>query len=126
MTHRSSITLKVKRIYDAPAHSDGCRVLVDRIWPRGLSKDTGNLDAWFKDLAPSTELRKWFGHDPSKWTAFKRKYFQELDQKDSVAKQLLEPFSRHTVTLLFAAKDSAHNNAVALKEYVEKHLESTT
>ncbi|HEY6727754.1 MAG TPA: DUF488 domain-containing protein [Polyangiaceae bacterium] len=113
------MTVKVKRVYDVPARSDGRRVLVDRIWPRGLSKEDANLDAWLKDLAPSAELRKWFGHDPSKWSAFKRKYFRELDQHASVIEQLLTS-PRRTTTLLFAATDREHNNAVALKEYLEK------
>lgn len=122
MTRRRSINIKVKRVYEPPARSDGCRILVDRIWPRGLSKQTAKLDAWIKEVAPSAELRKWFGHDPSKWAAFKHKYFRELDQQESVAQRLLNECSGHTVTLLFAAKDGDHNNAVALKEYLDEQL----
>ncbi len=124
MTLKTNLTLNVKRVYDVPARSDARRVLVDRIWPRGLSKETAKLDAWLKDLAPSAELRAWFGHDASKWAAFKRRYFRELDRQDSVRGQLVETSPRRTLTLLFAAKDSEHNNAVALKEYVDKQLAS--
>lgn len=125
MTRSSKPNLKVKRVYDGPARSDGRRVLVDRIWPRGLSKESAKLDAWLKELAPSTELRQWFGHDPAKWSGFKRKYFRELDQHASVLDQLLELSPRRTTTLLFAASDLEHNNAVALKEYVENQLSGT-
>ena len=124
MTLKTNLKLNVKRVYDVPARSDARRVLVDRIWPRGLSKETAKLDAWLKDLAPSAELRAWFGHDASKWAAFKRRYFRELDRQDSVRGQLVETSPRRTLTLLFAAKDSEHNNAVALKEYVDKQLAS--
>jgi uncharacterized protein YeaO (DUF488 family) len=124
MTRRISIELKVKRIYEDAARSDGCRILVDRIWPRGLTREAAKLDAWIKEMAPSAELRRWFGHEPSKWASFKRKYFRELDQQDDVLDQLLESCSGGTFTLLFAAKDSEHNNAVALKEYLEKQIES--
>ena len=109
----------VKRVYDAAAKSDGCRVLVDRIWPRNLTKDAAQLDAWIKDVAPSTELRQWFGHEPSKWAAFKRKYFRELDQHPAAIAEMLQLGSGRSLTLLFAAKDCAHNNAVALREYLE-------
>lgn len=106
----------MKRAYDAPARSDGRRILVDRMWPRGIAKDGLRLDDWLKDLAPSTKLRKWFDHDPAKWAAFKRRYFRELDQQgDAVARAKLR---RETVTLIFAAKDVRHNNAVALMEYL--------
>lgn len=124
MTSKRSIRLKLKRVYEPAARSDGCRVLVDRIWPRGLSREAASLDAWIKDVAPSAGLRKWFGHEPSKWEAFKRKYFAELDRQADVLEQLLEPCSGRTVTLLFAAKDATHNNAVALKEYLDKQTRS--
>lgn len=119
-----SLKIQVRRVYDPPARSDGCRILVDRIWPRGLSKDDVKLDAWIKDVAPSAELRTWFGHEPSKWTAFKRKYFKELDGREEALDQLLQACSGRTLTLLFGAKDVEHNNAVALKEYLETHLGS--
>jgi uncharacterized protein YeaO (DUF488 family) len=112
--------LKLKRAYDAPAKSDGCRVLVDRVWPRGLSKGELRLDDWLKDLAPSTPLRTWFGHDPAKWGAFKDRYFRELDKKPEAVERLVARRRDGTVTLVFGAKDIHHNNAVALKEYVER------
>jgi uncharacterized protein YeaO (DUF488 family) len=124
MPRTSNPRLQVKRVYDAPARSDGCRVLVDRIWPRGLSKAAAKLDAWIKDVAPSADLRKWFDHEPSRWASFKRRYFRELDEQGEALAQLLEACSGRTLTLLFAAKDSAHNNAVALKEYLDARIES--
>jgi len=124
MPHTSSPRLQVKRIYDPPARSDGFRVLVDRIWPRGLSKDVAKLDAWIKDVAPSAELRKWFGHEPSRWASFKRRYFRELDERQEALEQLLGACTARTLTLLFAAKDPAYNNAVALKEYLDARIEA--
>lgn len=124
MARTSRPRLQVRRVYDPPARSDGCRVLVDRIWPRGLSKEAAKLDAWIKDVAPSSELRKWFGHEPSRWVSFKHKYFRELDERGEALAQLLEACSARTLTLLFAAKDSAHNNAVALKEYLDAQIQS--
>lgn len=120
---RNSRQVKVKRVYDAPARSDGHRTLVDRLWPRGLSREAAKLDAWEKELAPSAELRTWFAHAPSKWIPFKRRYFRELDQRKGAIQKLLDTCSRRTVTLLFAAKDTARNNAVVLKEYVDEQLE---
>ncbi|MCC6766480.1 MAG: DUF488 domain-containing protein [Deltaproteobacteria bacterium] len=119
---RRRLTIEVKRIYEAPARSDGCRILVDRIWPRGISKDAAKLDAWLKDAAPSAELRSWFGHDPAKWASFKRKYFRELRRQDGIVEQLADAARGKTITLLFAAKDELHNNAVALKEYLDGQL----
>lgn len=124
MPRASSPKLRVRRVYDPPARTDGCRVLVDRIWPRGLSKEDAKLDAWIRDVAPSAELRKWFGHEPSKWEAFKRKYFRELDGRREAIEELLTTCSKRTLTLLFSAKDTEHNNAVALKEYLEARLGS--
>lgn len=110
--------IRVKRVYDDPEPEDGKRVLVDRVWPRGLSKESVQADSWLKDLAPSTELRKWFGHDPEKWDEFKKRYFQELDENAELVDELLDKAGSNTVTLLFAAKDEEHNQAVALAEYV--------
>ena len=124
MTRGRSIEVAVKRVYDPPARSDGCRVLVDRLWPRGLSKSAAKLDAWIKELAPSDELRAWFGHDPAKWASFKRTYVRQLEQQGNVCERLLERCSHGTVTLLFAAKDREHNNAVALKQYLDTKLAS--
>ena len=112
--------MKLKRAYDAPARSDGCRVLVDRVWPRGVSKKELRLDDWLKDLAPSAGLRKWFGHDPAKWGAFKGRYFRELDKRPEAVERLVGRSREGTLTLVFGAKDIHYNNAVALKEYVER------
>jgi uncharacterized protein YeaO (DUF488 family) len=112
----------VKRAYEAPASSDGARVLVDRLWPRGLAREGGQLDAWLKEIAPSTELRKWFAHDPEKWPEFKRRYFEELDGREPALQDLLARARVGQVTLLYGAKDEQHNNAVALREYLEKRL----
>jgi uncharacterized protein YeaO (DUF488 family) len=108
-----------KRAYEKPGERDGMRLLVDRIWPRGVSKDEAHIDRWYKDLAPSTELRKWFNHDPQKWQEFKKKYFQELKGKSEALGELLEMVHRGRITLVYGAKDQQHNNAVALKEYLE-------
>lgn len=114
------MTILLKRIYDKPSAKDGYRILVDRIWPRGLSKDAAGINEWIKDIAPSTELRKWFGHDPEKWPEFKKRYFKELkDHKEQVA-YLKEIVHKHHTTLVYAARDEVHNNAAALKEYLEK------
>ncbi len=113
--------LQLKRIYDKPSKSDGLRILVDHLWPRGVSKEEAHLHEWMKELSPSTELREWFGHDPSKWQEFKKKYFAELGEKKDILSKLNELAKHHTVTLLYAARDEKHNNAVALKEYSERH-----
>jgi uncharacterized protein YeaO (DUF488 family) len=113
--------VKLKRAYDPPANADGCRVLVDRVWPRGVSKDELRLDEWPKNVAPSTALRKWFDHVPAKWAAFKKRYFVELEERADAVDALRAKMRRGTVTLVFAAKDTPYNNAVALKEYLERH-----
>ncbi len=116
---QATMVLKLKRVYEPPSEEDGCRVLVDRVWPRGLRKEQAKVDLWLKEIAPSDELRKWFGHDPQKWAAFKRRYHAELDQNREAVNPLLERTESGPVTLLFAARDEEHNNAVALKEYLE-------
>ncbi|RIK77615.1 hypothetical protein DCC62_09305 [candidate division KSB1 bacterium] len=111
------LPIKTKRIYDAPAAGDGFRILVDRLWPRGVKKDGAPIDLWLKEIAPSDDLRHWFGHEPAKWAEFKKRYFAELRNKqDSVA-----VLRQHAgaVTLLYSAKDEKHNNAVALLEYLQ-------
>lgn len=114
--------LKVKRVYDPSAKTDGLRVLVDRLWPRGLSKDAARIDEWLKDIAPSNALRQWFGHDPERWREFKARYFRELDARPEAVEKLATYAKQKRVTLLFGAKDAQHNNAVALAEYlVTKH-----
>jgi uncharacterized protein YeaO (DUF488 family) len=113
------MAVQVKRVYEKPAKGDGFRVLVDRVWPRGVSKADLKIDQWLKTVAPSTELRKWFGHDPDKWNEFKRRYFKELQScKDELA-PLWEKATGGPLTLVFAAKNEQFNNAVALKEYLE-------
>lgn len=113
--------IAIKRIYEPAANNDGCRVLVDRLWPRGLSKDKAEIDHWFKELAPSNELRHWFGHDAGKWDEFKRRYRAELeDNEEAVAplRKLLK--TEKKITLLFGTREEKHNNAVALAEYLHK------
>lgn len=112
--------IAVKRVYDPPAKSDGQRVLVDRIWPRGLSRDKASIDCWLKDIAPSTALRKWFGHDPAKWPEFRRRYFKELDGRAEAIAELKQFVRKGKVTLLFGAKETRCNNAMALKAYLER------
>lgn len=112
--------LRIKRAYDEPAHDDGVRVLVDRLWPRGLSKARAHVDLWLKDLAPSSTLRRWFNHDPAKWAEFRRRYARELDAKDRAIAALRGAVRRGRVTLLFSASDTEHNNAVALQGYLAR------
>jgi uncharacterized protein YeaO (DUF488 family) len=116
--------IDLKRAYDPPARSDGRRILVDRVWPRGIAKDDLQIDAWLKDLAPSTELRKWFGHDPAKWDEFRKRYARELEQRSEAFEELLENARAGQVTLICSARDPAHNNAVALREHLERRLEA--
>jgi uncharacterized protein YeaO (DUF488 family) len=112
--------LKVKRVYEPPAAGDGFRVLVDRVWARGLTKQKARVDLWAKDIAPSTELRKWFGHDPGRWQEFKKRYKQELRSNNALRRLRQELNEHKKATLLYAAKDSEHNNAVALSEILAK------
>ena len=111
--------MRLKRAYAPSKKDDGFRVLVDRLWPRGVSKSSARIDLWLKEIAPSAALRKWFGHDPLKWDAFRARYFRELQKNPKAVAQLNEIIRNGPVTLLFAAKDQEHNNAVALKEYLE-------
>lgn len=110
--------IRIKRIYDDPSPGDGFRVLVDRIWPRGITKEQAALDVWMRDLAPSTELRKWFGHDPQRWPAFRERYRKELARHAAELRALRERALRERVTLLFGAKDPEHNQAVVLAELI--------
>ncbi len=111
--------LKIKRVYEDISQQDGQRVLVDGVWPRGIKKENLEHDEWMKDIAPSADLRKWFNHDADKWEEFKEKYKKELNDHKKVLKQLKEDSDGHNVTLLYAAKDEVHNQAVVIKEYVE-------
>ncbi len=110
----------IKRAYDTPSRADGERILVDRLWPRGVRKDDAHIDLWLKDLAPSAELRVWFAHDPAKWDEFKRRYYRELKARPEALAKLADEVRRRTVTLIFAAKDERFNNAVALAEWLER------
>lgn len=111
--------IKIKRIYDAPEKTDGFRILVDRLWPRGIKKENAQVDIWMKEVAPSTELRKWFNHDPEKWKQFWADYTKELKHSDAV-KDLVEQIKRqHIVTLLYGAKDEQHNQAVVLQRFLK-------
>jgi uncharacterized protein YeaO (DUF488 family) len=114
--------IRIRRAYESPEGKGGARILVDRLWPRGLKKDEARIDAWLKDLAPSDALRKWFGHDPERWTEFKRRYAEELRSPEAkAALSELKAFAkRGPVTLLYAAKDEEHNNALALKAHLER------
>jgi len=115
------IMIRVKRVYDPPSNDDGIRILVDRLWPRGLSKDAAKVDLWLKDIAPSDELRRWFKHDPLKWDEFKSRYFEELKDNKTVNELINLLRDGKTITLLYSAK-SPYNNAAALKEYLESRL----
>jgi uncharacterized protein YeaO (DUF488 family)/alkylated DNA nucleotide flippase Atl1 len=114
--------IAVKRVYDPPSRTDGTRVLVDRLWPRGIAKAKARVDAWLKEVGPSTALRTWFGHDPARWTEFQRRYHREL-ANSGAARSVADLARRGPITLLFAAKDAEHNNAVALRGYLARVLE---
>jgi len=118
--------IKLKRVYESPSPQDGLRVLVDRLWPRGLTKERAAVDWWAKDVAPSTELRKWFSHDPEKWQEFRRKYFAELDHAPDAWAPIHDAARQGGVTLLYSSRDAEHNNAVALKEYIEHKIGGKT
>lgn len=107
-----------KRIYERPAPGDGRRVLVDRLWPRGVSKVAARIDYWAKAIAPSTTLRRWYGHEPAKWPEFRRRYFAELDANPEAMAELRRHLGRGTATLLYSSKEERLNNATALKEYL--------
>jgi len=111
--------LRIKRVYEHPDEQDGYRVLVDRLWPRGLTKERARVDLWLKDIAPSTALRKWFGHDAARWESFKRKYLEELKANADTVAELEHAVKKGRVTLLYGARDMAHNEAVVLREFVE-------
>lgn len=111
--------IKLKRVYEKRSSADGMRYLVERLWPRGIKKTELHLDDWLKDVAPSTELRKWFSHDPAKWERFRIKYFAELDRAPEASEPIRQAARKGTVTLLYSSHDAEHNNAVALKEYIE-------
>ena len=117
---RDSMSISLKRAYQTPSRSDGCRILVERLWPRGLSKQDAKIDLWPKEAAPSTELRRWFNHEPDKWVEFRRRYFKELRARRDSLEPILEQVRAGRVTFIFASRELQFNNAVALKEYVER------
>ena len=110
--------IQAKRVYESAQPDDGFRVLVDRVWPRGMSKERMHTDLWLKDVAPTTDLRVWFSHDRTKWEAFKKRYFAELEAKSEFITQLLDKAAQGRLTLLFSAQDTECNQAVALREYL--------
>lgn len=112
--------IHVKRVYESAQSSDGKRILIDRLWPRGLSKEKAHVDHWIREIAPSDALRKWFGHDPERWPSFRERYFRELDAAPEALAELRQIMGSGRATLLYAAKDELHNNAVALRSYLEK------
>jgi uncharacterized protein YeaO (DUF488 family) len=116
------MSIRLKRVYDPPAKDDGFRVLVDRVWPRGISRQQLQVEDWPKDVAPSTELRRWFGHDPRRWDEFRKRYGEELAGQGEALERLVARARQGRLTLVFAAKDARHNNAVVLKEHLERRL----
>ena len=113
-------TIHARRVYEDPAPGDGVRVLVDRVWPRGVSRERAAVSLWLKDIAPSTPLRKWFGHDRARWDGFRKRYFEELDAMPDVVAQLRDAAAGNTLTLVYSARDTTCNQAVALSEYLQR------
>jgi uncharacterized protein YeaO (DUF488 family) len=114
--------IAIKRVYDAVSSADGTRLLIERLWPRGVKKASLKIEDWIKDVAPSTELRQWFNHDPAKWDEFRRRYFAELKTHPDAWQPIIEAAQRGTVTLIYSSHDTEHNNAVALEAFLEAHL----
>ncbi len=117
------MNIYTKRVYEKAHKNDGTRILVDRLWPRGIKKGKMNIDYWAKGIAPSSELRKWYNHEPSKWKEFKARYFKELDHNKKALSELLEHCKTEVVTFVFSSKEMQLNNATALKEYLENHFD---
>jgi len=119
-TERRSLTerIQTKRVYESPNVADGYRILVDRVWPRGMTKERVRVSLWLKSIAPSAELRTWFNHDPSRWKDFKKRYYVELGEHPDGVKELCDAIARGTITLIYSAKDHKHNQAIALREYL--------
>lgn len=114
--------IQLERVYDASSSADGTRFLVERLWPRGVKKTSLKIESWLKDVAPSTELRKWFSHDPARWDEFRRRYFAELKANPDAWQPILDAAHHGTVTLIYSSHDTEHNNAVALQEFLKPHL----
>jgi len=119
MDHKEKMDIRIKRAYENPAEDDGPRILVDRLWPRGISKEKAGIDFWPKELAPSTELRRWYGHDPQKWEEFKKRYSEELENQEDLLEELLGYVRNGPVTFVFSSEELKLNNAAALKLYIE-------
>jgi uncharacterized protein YeaO (DUF488 family) len=117
----ATLMIRVKRVYETPSRKDGIRILVDRLWPRGLTKERAAVNLWLKDVAPSAELRKWFGHEPTKWNQFQTRYRKELSKNKEVLAQLRQKANDRTVTLVYGARDEEHNEALVLKRILEAH-----
>ena len=115
------MNIKIKRAYEPSHEDDGVRILVDRLWPRGLTKEKAGVDLWLKEIAPSTELRKWFAHDPDKWKSFRGRYETEIRHNDDLIKVLKDKARKGTVTLIYGARDEKHNEALVLKQFLEKN-----
>jgi uncharacterized protein YeaO (DUF488 family) len=113
--------IKLKRAYENPSRADGTRILVERLWPRGLTKERAAVDLWLQEVAPSPELRKWFGHDPARWEQFQKRYWRELAGKEEAVQLLKQKGRQGTITLVYAARDEQHNGALALKQFLEGH-----
>jgi uncharacterized protein YeaO (DUF488 family) len=118
MSRIAASRVRLKRPYEPPAASDGTRVLIDRLWPRGVRKDAAALDLWLKDIGPSTELRKWFGHEPSRWAEFRRRYADEIAQKPQLLPQLRDIARQGVLTMVYSAHDEQHNDALVLQELI--------
>ena len=114
------MSIQMKRVYERPADNDGSRILVDRLWPRGLSKEKAQVDLWLKEIAPSTELRQWFGHEPKKWKGFRGRYETELRHNGELVEMLKTKAKEGTITLLYGARDEKHNEALVLKQFLER------
>lgn len=117
--------VRVKRVYEPAEADDGTRVLVERLWPRGLARDKARIDLWLKEIAPSTALRRWFGHDPARWEAFQHRYEEELAHREDLVAQLLELAGRGPLTLVYAARDVNHNSALVLQRYLEHRRQAS-
>ena len=118
------ITIRIKRVYEEAEEPDGRRILVDRLWARGISKEKAKVDLWVKEIAPSTELRRWYGHDPNKWTEFKRRYAAELEANPGNVEEIVAEVQAGTVTFLYSSKEERLNNAIALREYIESIIDA--
>jgi len=117
---RRGVMIQIKRVYDSPEPGDGKRILIDRLWPRGIKKEDLKMDEWVKEIAPSDKLRKWFSHDPKKYEEFKRRYAKELEEKSEILERIKNEAKKGKVTILFSAKDTEHNNATVLRELLSE------